>query len=119
MPSKPKSDLPRTAGELRRFLAANKYPWTVDPRLRDGDALPKRPRGGKSADSLPPDVTQVKDVADYLRGRQAPSNPFLRDRWVELKLLKRESRTSPAGSSPDVTSEGRGKAKQRTKGRKR
>jgi hypothetical protein len=102
MPTRPTRHLPRTAGELRRFIAANGYPWTVDPRLRDSDPLPKRPRGGKSTDGLPSGATSVNDVAAYLRRRQPPSNPFLRERRIELRLLERHGPNSPAGSSPQA-----------------
>lgn len=118
MPSKPARDLPQTAGELRRLIAAKKYQWTVDPRLRDSDPLPKRPRGGKLEDSLPPNTTLVKNVADYLRGRLPPSNPFLRERWAELKLLKPQNRGSLIGSSPDVATNVQEKTGQKTKRRK-
>ena len=35
---------PRTAGELRRLIKEKGYKWTVDPRLRDPDQLPKYAR---------------------------------------------------------------------------
>lgn len=121
MANKLTSDLPRNAGELRRLISANKYPWTVDPRLRDGDPLPQHARGGKSEGTLPHDTTLVTNVAEYLRGRQPPCNPFLRERWIELKMLKPQNRALPVASPPHVAAgtKGKGKTKQTAKRRKR
>lgn len=119
MPSKRRTDVPRTAGELRRLIAAREYSWTVDPRLRDSDPLPKRPRGGKSKKSLPSDATSVNNVADYLRDRQPPPNPFLRERWVKLKLLKPQDREPVVGSSPHVADGAEKKVQQKPKEKKR
>ena len=118
MPRKHRTDSPRTAGGLRRLIAAHGYPWTVDPRLRDGDPLPTRPRGGKSEESLPTDVKVVDNVAAYLRGRQPPPNPFLRQRRVELKLLKRQNQELLVGSSPRVADSAQKKAQPKPKGKK-
>ncbi len=43
---------PRTAGELGRLIAEKGYKWTMDPRLRDSDPLPKCARGGKQGQRL-------------------------------------------------------------------
>jgi len=119
MPSKRRTDLPRTAGELRRLIAEHGYSWTVDPRLRDSDPLPKRPRGGKPEESPPSGATLVSNVADYLSDRQPPPNPFLRERWVKLKLLKAQNRESLAGSSPNVADGAPKKAQRKPKEKKR
>ena len=115
MPKKLSSEPPRTAGELRRLIAENQYSWTVDPRLRDTDSLPKRPRGGKSAKELPAGTVTLNNVADYLRKQQAPANPFLRERWSELKLLERKSGNFPAGSSPQLPPSAKQQAKPKRK----
>jgi hypothetical protein len=106
MPNKSANELPRTAGELRKWIAANKYAWTVDPRLRDTDPLPQYPRGGKSDGNLPVNTVAVRNVAEYLRDQLPPTNPFLRERWVELKLLKAH-KPAFAASPADVATNSR------------
>ena len=91
---------PRTAGDLRRLIAKMGYNWVVDPRLRDDDALPRYPRGGKSGGT----VAVVSDVASVLR-RDPPVNPFLRARWVELGLLARDQ-LGPRSGSPTMSTPG-------------
>jgi hypothetical protein len=89
MADQPNPDAPRTAGELRRRLVEMGDPWTVDPRLEDGDPLPAYGRGG-----LPPEedpalalaVEPERDISAQLRERP-PSNPLVRARWIELGLL--------------------------------
>ena len=99
MAKKPKEVRPRTAGELRRLIASKKLPWTVDSRLGESDQLPKYARGGekprKTADAKSP----VENVADLIR-QHPPTNPFLRERWIELKLLPAKSRGHSGGSTP-------------------
>ena len=101
MHDKTQEERPRTAGELRRLIAAKGHPWMVDSRLRDSDALPKYARGGKQENPARPDAAPGADLADVLR-QSPPANPFLRDRWVELKLLPAEARGPLVGSSSVV-----------------
>lgn len=103
MPRKPKSKvvIPRTAGELRRLIASKGLSWTVDPRLRDSDRMPKYTRGGQKGHNLSPKPNIVEDVAEHIR-RHPPANPFLRAHWVELKLLAAKNRGHSNGSTPDV-----------------
>ena len=101
--AKPKVTTPRTAGELRRLITSKKLPWAVDPRLRDGDRLPKYTRGGQKGHDLSPKPSIVEDVAEYISAHP-PANPFLRARWVELKLLAAKSRGNSSGSTPEVLS---------------
>lgn len=99
--AKPKVTTPRTAGELRRLIASKKLPWVVDPRLRDGDRLPKYTRGGQKGHDLSPKPSIVEDVAEHI-SPHPPANPFLRARWVELKLLAAKNRGHSSGSTPEV-----------------
>ncbi len=119
MPNKPTSELPRTAGELRQWIAANKYNWTVDPRLRDTDPLPRPPRGGKADPRPPVNAIAPKTVTEYLRDQPPPTNPFLRERWVELKLLKVKKSEFPAGSPADVVTSSRRPQKGKRSGKEK
>jgi hypothetical protein len=102
MPDDPKMDaLPQTAGELRRLIASKGLSWTVDPRLRDTDRLPKRPRGGQEEHNASARPVVVENVAEHIR-QHPPINPFLRARWVELKLLPAKSRGHSHGSTPAI-----------------
>ena len=101
MPDEPKDVKPRTAGELRRLIADKGHSWTVDPRLRDGDRLPKYARGGQEPHNPSPKPTVIQNVAEHIR-QHPPTNPFLRARWVELKLLPAESRGHSGGSTPQI-----------------
>lgn len=103
---------------LREFIAANKYNWTVDPRLRDTDPLPQYPRGGKSDVNPPANTIAVKNVAEYLGEQQPPANPFLRERWHELKFLKPHKPAYPTGSPTDVVASSKPAAKKEKKGKK-
>ena len=93
---------PETAGELRQLIEKKKLPWTVDPRFRDGDRLPKFPRGGQEPPGANPQAQRVIDVPALLRQQSAPSNPFLRARWIELKLLPPQFPNPPQGSSQNI-----------------
>jgi hypothetical protein len=102
MPDHPKADaLPQTAGELRRLIASKGLSWTVDPRLRDTDRLPKYPRGGQEEHNASAKPVVVENVAEHIR-QHPPINPFLRARWVELKLLPAKSRGHSHGSTPAI-----------------
>jgi hypothetical protein len=97
-PKLKKTNSPRTAGELRRLIAKKGYQWTVDPRLRDGDRLPRYARGGQLRQHFKSTAVEVKDVSEYLASQTPPANPFLQDRWVELKLLTRKRRGTLTGT---------------------
>lgn len=86
MPNKSEREVPNTAGELRRLIAEKKQNWTVDPRLRDEDRLLRYPRGGQQPRDTSGQPELVHDISPLLR-RRPPVNPFLRARWIELKLL--------------------------------
>ena len=101
MPHKRKPEEPRTPGELRGLISSKGLKWTVDARLRDKDRLPRYARGGQEERDASPKISAVEDVADRLR-EQPPSNPFLRTRWVELKLLPAENRGLLTGSPPAI-----------------
>jgi hypothetical protein len=83
----------RTAGELRRRLAALGNPWTVDPRLADTDPLPSQPRGGQTPEEVPEELrVPLRDI-DELRAelyKYIPSNPHLRDLWQSEGLMPEE-----------------------------
>jgi hypothetical protein len=99
MPTKrKKDDLPKTASELRRLIAKKGYKWTVDPRLRDSDLIPRYARGGQVRARGKVSAVEVKNVSEYLADQPPPANLFLRDRWVELKLLTRERRGTLTGT---------------------
>jgi hypothetical protein len=88
----PDAETPQTAGELRQRLAEMGDPWTVDPRLEDGDPLPEYGRGGEPPDhdpALARALAPERSVSEELRG-EPPSNPLMRRRWVELGLLEEE-----------------------------
>jgi hypothetical protein len=97
MPKKTERSTPTTAGELRRLIAEKGLNWTVDPRLRDEDRLRRYARGGQEPhdDAAQPKV--VHDLPRLLRS-QPPVNPFLRARWIELKLLSEDERGLTPGS---------------------
>lgn len=121
MPTKHKrDDLPQTAGELRRSIAAKKYKWTVDPRLRDDDPIPRYARGGQVRPPETFPVPEIRRVAEYLADQPPPANPFLRDRWVELKLLTRDHRgTSPGTPMTPPSTATRKPASRPAKGKKK
>ena len=98
---------PQTAGEVRRLIAEKGFKWTVDARLRDSDQLPMYARGGKLDTNVKPDTDITGKFIDVLR-EKPPTNPFLRDRWVELKLLPPESRVPLGGSPPNVSTRPQG-----------
>jgi hypothetical protein len=61
-------------------------------------------------------------VTEYLREQPPPTNPFLRERWIELKLLKAQKSGFPAGSPAHVVPSSRlrpKKEKRSGKGKKR
>jgi hypothetical protein len=85
-------DVPaRTAGQLRRRLAALGDPWSVDPALNDDDPLPQRSSGGQPDDEVPSESRlDCLDAAVDLREvlvATPPANPSLRARWIETGLL--------------------------------
>jgi hypothetical protein len=77
---------PRTAGELRRRLAERGEPWSVDERLTDVDPLPVYQRGGEIVDPIPGVEPLEDDVTETLR-REPPTNPLVREHWVETGVL--------------------------------
>ena len=91
--------LPRTVGELRRRLSELGNPWSIDPRLGDDDPIPDYPRGGQIPEELPGVIPVEGDLTSFLQ-HLPPSNPFLRQRWVELGLLPENAPGVPQGSSP-------------------
>jgi hypothetical protein len=81
----------RTIGDLRRRLAELDNPWTVDPQLSDDEPLRDRPRGGQVEEEVPDEsrlaaVAAPRDLREVL-AEQPPTNPFLRERWVQEGLL--------------------------------
>lgn len=91
---------PQTAGELRRLLSEQGFEWQVDPRLRDDDRLIVYPTGGILETEIAGAERWTGDFAEYLR-RIAPTNPFLRGRWLELGLLDKEDAPGAPGSVPN------------------
>lgn len=95
MKTKTKKDAPITIGELRRRLAEQGDPWSVDPRLNDEDALPNPPRGGQAEEDIPrgdriDPVGRDVDIWEII-GRDPPSNPWLVLQWIEAGLLDRSA----------------------------
>jgi hypothetical protein len=81
----------RTIGDLRRRLAEMGNPWTVDPQLSDDEPLRDRPRGGQIEEEVPEEsrlaaVAPPRDLREVL-AEQLPTNPLLRERWVQEGLL--------------------------------
>jgi len=101
MTDKKEPEGPRTAGELRRLIAQKGYKWTVDPHLRDSDPLPKYARGGKQEKQVKATVGSTGDLSAFMR-QHPPSNPLLRARWIELKLLPPDTEGIMQGSTPDI-----------------
>ena len=119
MPTKrKKSALQQTAGELRRLIAKKGYKWTVDPRLRDSDPIPRYARGGQVRARGKFQAVEVRNVCEYLADQPPPANPFLQDRWVELKLLTRERRGRLTGTPMTIPAPATKKATRRPKGKK-
>lgn len=82
-----------TVGELRRLLAEQGDPWSVDPRLKDDDPLPVLPTGGQAEEDIPeehrlhpigPDVDLGAILAE-----NPPTNLWLALDWAEAGLLDR------------------------------
>jgi hypothetical protein len=79
----------QTYGELRRQLADNGNPWTVDPLISDDEPLPEFPLGG-----LPEDVgervvgTKLDAEVDIreLIAELPPNDLGLRRRWAEAGM---------------------------------
>ena len=84
-----------TIGELKKILAEQGDPWSVDPRLSDEEALPNLPRGGQAEEDIPRDdriepVGRDVDIRKII-GKDPPSNPWLVLRWIEAGLLDRSA----------------------------
>lgn len=89
-----KQDVPKTIGELRRWLAQLGNPWEVDPQLGDDEPLPNPTRGGQSEAEIPEQDRPVPlaphaDIVQVIAA-EPPANPFLRLRWADLGILSRE-----------------------------
>lgn len=81
---------PTTVGELRRRLQVMGSPWTPLPRLNDDDPLPQPPRGGQPTEPGHVEgLRPIHDSADFeaIVHSEPPTNPIVRQRWVELGLL--------------------------------
>jgi len=92
-----------TAGELRQVIQAKGYGWSVDPRLLDGDPIPRYAMGG----ALPRDggEAHASDAElDAILQDHPPANPFLRARWIEAGLLPSARESAGAGSPADLAS---------------
>jgi hypothetical protein len=96
-------DMPETVGELRRRLAEQGDPWTVDPRRSDEEPLPDYPRGGQPEEEIPEQarlraLDPGTDLRDVLL-RRPPANPDLRSRWIEAGILDPDQ--VPPGPEPE------------------
>lgn len=81
-------DVP-TYGDLRRQLAKNGTPWSVDPQISDDEPLPAYPLGALPED-MADDRAVVRVPADAniraLIGEIPPSDPGLQQRWRQVGL---------------------------------
>jgi hypothetical protein len=85
----------KTIGELKKVLAEQGDPWTVDPRLSDDEPLPDLPRGGQAEEDIPradriKPIGRDVDIREVI-GKDPPSNPWLVLRWIEAELLDRSA----------------------------
>jgi len=75
-----------TYGDLRRWLAENGDPWSIDQLISDDEPLPEFPLGGLPDDMgeqfamarLDSDIDVRKLITDL-----PPNDPGLRQRWEE------------------------------------
>ena len=88
---------PMTAGELRKLIKEKKLGWEVDPKLADSDPLPQYPTGAELVDDKKAVASDAKKLKQETQ--QPPFNPFLRERWIELGILKEEPGSTDETSS--------------------
>jgi hypothetical protein len=98
---------PSTVGDLRGLLSARGNPWQPDPRLSDEEPLPVFPTGGDTSTD-PVGVMLPKGRAIDAIKKDLPSNPHLRDLWMERGIVKRTERTRKAVSRKSQQSTGNG-----------
>ena len=84
-----------TIGELKKILAEQGDPWSVDPRLSHEEAIPNPPRGAQADEDIPrddriPPLGRDVDIREII-GKDPPSNPWLVLQWVEAGLLDRSA----------------------------
>jgi hypothetical protein len=77
---------PKTIGELRQLLSRLGNPWAPDPRLSDSEPIPQFPTGGDGRMDPVGNVVPKGGVIDAVR-EDPPSNPHLRDLWIERGLI--------------------------------
>ncbi len=70
-----------TVKDLKIMLEKSKVTWQVNSRLKDEDAVPEYPIGGLRDMLITVNKAPKLDLGRLLS--QAPSNPFLYNRWIE------------------------------------
>ena len=83
-----------TIGDLKKILAEQGNPWSVDPRLDDSESIPDLLRGGQNEEDIPeadrlPILEEDFDIIELI-SKEPPSNPWLRQHWIESGILKPE-----------------------------
>jgi hypothetical protein len=76
-----------TFGELRRQLAENGDPWTIDPLISDDEPLPEYPLGGMPEDAgerMPSALIDPQVDVRTIIAELPPNDPGLRERWAEV-----------------------------------
>jgi hypothetical protein len=82
---------PKTIGDLRKLLARLGNPWQPDPRLSDAEPIPQFPTGGDGTMDPVGQVLPKGGALDAIR-KDPPSNPHLRDLWIERGLIRRSDK---------------------------
>lgn len=96
---------PKTIGDLRKLLSKIGNPWQPNPRLSDAEPIPEFPTGGDgNMDPVGAALPRSRAI-DAIR-KEPPSNPHLRNIWIERGLLRpsenlRKKSTSRKSRRPD------------------
>jgi hypothetical protein len=86
---------PKTIGDLRKLLSKMGNPWQPDPRLSDAEPIPQFPTGGDGTFDAVGHVLPKGGAIEAIR-KVPPSNPHLRDLWIERGLMRRSAKTRKA-----------------------
>lgn len=88
---------PHTIGDLRKLLARLGNPWQPDPGLSDAEPIPQFPTGGDGTMEPVGQAVPKGRLIEAIR-KDPPSNPHLRDVWIQRGLI-RQSSESPKPST--------------------